>query len=255
MALTDPISFQLYSARNFPPLDRQLAMLAAEGYTNVEPYSAFYGDVGAAKRLLDVNGLKARSGHFGLDQLEREPEAVLSIAQALGMDFVIVPYIVPESRPTDRAGWVAFGQRLARAGAPVRAKGLRFGWHNHDFEFRPLPDGSFPIEHVLADDGVLWEADIAWIARGEADPRPWLRRYAGRIPLVHVKDIAPAGQKRDEDGWADVGSGTLPWQDYWDLAVASGAEVMIAEHDNPSDFGRFAHASAEAMQAMAKGGR
>ena len=47
--------------------------------------------------------------------------------------------------------------------------------------------------------------------RGGADPRRWIERYRGRIPLVHVKDIAPAGEKEDEDGWADVGTGTVPW--------------------------------------------
>jgi sugar phosphate isomerase/epimerase len=253
MALTDPISFQLYSARKFPPLETQLAMLSAEGYSNVEPYSAFYDDVAGAKALLERHGLKALSGHFGLELLETDPDKALSIARALGMAIVVVPYVSPEGRPQDMRGWQAFGARLAKAGAPVRKAGLRFAWHNHDFEFRKLADGSYPIEHVLADPAVLWEADIAWIAKAEADPIPWLERYRGRIPLVHVKDIAPQGEKRDEDGWADVGTGILPWQRYWDLAVQGGAEAMIAEHDNPSDASRFAHVSAERMRSFAKG--
>ena len=91
-----------------------------------------------------------------------------------------------------------------------RPRGLRFAWHNHDFEFQPLEDGSLPIEHVLGD-RLLWEADLAWVVRGGADPRRWIERYRGRIPLVHVKDIAPAGENADEDGWADVGAGVVPW--------------------------------------------
>lgn len=252
MPLTDPISFQLYSARNFPPLDQQLRLLAAEGYSNVEPYSAFYEDVEGARQLLVRHGLGARSGHFGLDLVEREPSKVLDIAHALGMDIIVVPYLGAEDRPTDVVGWASFGQRLAKAGAPIRAAGLRYAWHNHDFEFKVLADGSYPIEHVLVE-GVLWEADIAWICRGNADPRPWLKRYSGRVPLVHVKDIARAGTNANEDGWADVGAGVLPWQEYWNLGIASGAEAMIAEHDNPSDIKRFAHASAEAMRGFAKG--
>jgi len=253
MALTDPISFQLYTARNYPPVEQQLSLLAETGFGNVETFGGiFYDDAAAGKALLGRYGLKSRSGHFGLDFVEKEPQKVLEIAATLGMGFIVVPYLGAEDRPTDAQGWSALGKRLAKAGAPVRAKGLRFAWHNHDFEFKPLSDGSFPIEHILSDD-VLWEADIAWIVRGGEDPRPWLKRFAGRVPLVHVKDIAKPGENLAEDGWADVGTGVMPWQAYWDLAVASGAEIMIGEHDNPSDLARFARVSAEAMRRFNKG--
>ena len=91
--------------------------------------------------------------------------------------------------------------------------------------------------------------------RGKADPEAWLDRYRGRIPLVHVKDIAPTGQNIDEDGWADVGMGMLPWPTLWDKCIAAGAEIMIAEHDNPSDFERFARVSAYAMRRFSEGAR
>ena len=80
----------------------------------------------------------------------------------------------------------------------------------------------------------------------------WIERYRGRIPLVHVKDLAPAGAKTDEDGWADVGAGVLPWAALWSACVAAGAEIMIAEHDNPSDFARFARTSSAAMKALSQ---
>ena len=60
-------------------------------------------------------------------------------------------------------------------------------------------------------------------------------------------------RKRHEDGWADVGAGIMPWSELWPQCVAAGAETMIAEHDNPSDFDRFARVSAMAMRAYAKG--
>jgi sugar phosphate isomerase/epimerase len=110
-----------------------------------------------------------------------------------------------------------------------------------------------PIEHILGA-RLVWEADIAWIARGDADPEYWVERYCGRIPLVHVKDIAPEGQNADEDGWADIGAGVLPWRNLWAQCVLAGAEIMIAEHDNPTDFDRFARVSAGAMRGYASGG-
>ena len=59
--------------------------------------------------------------------------------------------------------------------------------------------------------GIGWEMDVAWVIRGGADPLKWIAEYGPRITAVHVKDIAPAGQNANEDGWADVGHGTVDW--------------------------------------------
>jgi sugar phosphate isomerase/epimerase len=254
MVRTPASSFQLYSARNFPPFEAQCAVLAELGYACVETFGPLHDDPAATRRLLDRYGLAARSAHFSLDLTENHAERTADIARQLGVEIIVAPYLGPEQRPTTAADWQALGTSLARIGERFAAEGFRFAWHNHDFEFQPLPDGSLPIEHVLGD-GLLWEADVAWIARSGADPTLWIERYRGRIPLVHVKDIAPAGEHADEDGWADVGAGILPWRDLWRRCVEAGAEIMVAEHDNPSDFKRFARVSFEAMRAMANGAR
>ena len=57
-----------------------------------------------------------------------------------------------------------------------------------------------------------WEMDVAWVIRGGADPLAWIEKYKDRITAAHVKDIAPAGENTDEDGWADVGHGTVDWK-------------------------------------------
>lgn len=254
MPLLNPLSLQIYSGRNFPPVEAQLATAARCGFSNIETFGPLHDDAEQTRRLLDRFVLTARSAHFGLDLIESHPERVRAIATTLGVEFVVAPYLAPERRPTDIAGWKALGERLARARDGFAQRGYRFAWHNHDFEFAVLPDGSCPIEHVLGDD-LLWEADLAWVVRGGADAAAWLARYAGRIPLVHVKDVAPAGEKLDEDGWADVGKGVLPWRALWPQCVAAGAEIMIAEHDNPADFERFARVSAAAMREYSLGPR
>jgi len=88
------------------------------------------------------------------------------------------------------------------------------------------------------------------VALGDGDPIGWIDRYRHRIPLIHVKDVAPVGERTNEDGWSDVGEGALPWPALWSACVAAGAEVMIAEHDNPSDFDRFARVSCTAMRTF-----
>ena len=251
MALRHPLAVQLYSGRNFPPLESQIAVAARAGFTHVETFGPLNEMAKETRGLLDRHGLSAASAHMGLDWIEADTARAIAAARTLGADFVVAPYLPPDKRPVGRAGWIALGERLARVRDAVARSGLRFAWHNHDFEFAALPDGSLPIEHVLGAD-LAWEADLAWVARGGADPGAWVERYRGRMPLVHVKDIAPSGQKIDEGGWADVGAGVLPWANLWSACVAAGAEVMIAEHDNPSNFERFAQASASAMLAFAR---
>ena len=249
------VSFQLYSARNFQPFSEVFKVLKAAGYTEVEGYGALYaaldaGAVASTKAELDANGLAMPTAHFGIDMLEDEPDRVLDIARTLGIEAIYCPYLMPDQRPTDAAGWTAFGERLQKASEPYRAASLDFGWHNHDFEFHALSDGSFAQDRILEGGPDLsWEADIAWVMRGGADPFPWIEKYADRITAVHVKDIAPAGENVDEDGWADVGHGMMPWADLMKALGRTKAKHFIVEHDNPKDIERLATRSIQSIKA------
>ncbi|TPE49559.1 sugar phosphate isomerase/epimerase family protein [Amaricoccus solimangrovi] len=241
--MTD-FSYQLYSSRNFPTLADTLAMLAAAGYKGVEGYGALYADDAKVAELtagLAAHHLRMPTAHFGLDMLENEPEKVLGIAKALGIETIYCPFLPPDQRPTDGAGWLAFGARLQAASEPYRAAGLGFGWHNHDFEFVPAADGVIPLEAIFEGGPDLeWEADIAWIIRGGADPMEWIQTHGRRITAVHVKDIAPEGENADEDGWADVGAGTVDWKAIMTALENRQVKAFVMEHDNPKDHARFA---------------
>ena len=69
---------------------------------------------------------------------------------------------------------------------------------------------------------LTWQADVAWLVRGGAEPATWLRRYSDRLVSAHVKDIAPEGTALDEDGWADVGAGVLDWKSLWQICRDCG---------------------------------
>jgi sugar phosphate isomerase/epimerase len=238
------LSFQLYSARAFPPLGDTLAMLARIGYREVEGYGGVYDKPAALARLLDRNGLTMPTGHFGITVLEAERPKVLEIANTLGIRRVYAPYIAPELRPKSMAGYRKLGKRLAAIGEWLRSEGLGFGWHNHDFEFVKLPTGEMPIDILFEAAPMMdWEIDVAWIARAGLNPVPWIKRHAGRITCVHVKDIARKGECLDEDGWADVGQGTVNWSAAFAALKSSRTLHWIMEHDNPNDLERFARHS------------
>ena len=140
MLPNDDISFQLWSSRNFPPLDQQFGYLKSLGYTDVQPYHGQYDDPAGLRALLDQNGLTAKSGHFNLVDLTDRFDAAVDAARIVGMDLIIAPYLEEPERPTDRQGWEALGAKLADLAKRYEASGLTFAWHNHNFEFEPLPD-------------------------------------------------------------------------------------------------------------------
>ena len=245
-------SYQLYSSRNFPPVDGTLKMLAAAGYGSVEGYGGLYADEAAVDAMeagLRSTGLTMPTAHFGLDMIEAAPEKVIAIAKRLGIRRIYCPWIHPDMRPTDGAGWQALGARLQKAGAPIRDADLGFGWHNHDFEFIRCADGTIPQEELFKGGPDLeWEMDVAWVVRGGADPFAWIDQEKSRITAAHVKDIAPTGQNLDQDGWSDVGAGTVPWARLLPALRAIGVQHFVMEHDNPKDHAGFAAASIAAAK-------
>jgi len=244
------LSFQLYSARNFQPWPEMLQALAANGYRQVEGYGDVYANPAEFAADLDNLGLKMPSGHFGIDMLEDDFDSALSIISAFGMTQVYCPYLNEEDRPKDAAGWQGFARRLATIGEKLASHGVAFGWHNHDFEFVALPDGQMPMAIILETaKNISWESDIAWIVVGGEDPFAWIEKYGDRISAIHVKDRAPEGENIDQDGWSDVGAGTMDWAALLTAVKnKTNASVYAVEHDNPSDAFAFAKNSFDNIQ-------
>lgn len=244
-------SIQLYSARNFPPVTDLLPRLAALGYTRVEGFGGLYADAKSLAGALAASGLTMPTGHFGLDMLQ-DTDATLRTAETLGIRTLFCPAVPRELWDQPEDGWRRLADTLAGLGAAYRSHGLGFGWHNHHFEFVPTAGGALPIEIIL--DGapdIEWELDVAWVVRSGNDPFAWIDRYPDRITAVHIKDIAPEGEAADEDGWADVGHGTMAWGDL--MAAISGntsCAHYVMEHDNPSDIDRFARRSVETLKRL-----
>lgn len=243
------ISYQLYSSRNWE-VEETFKMLAELGIKEVEGVGPYYEDLAKTKALLDSHGMTMPTAHFAPNLVENEPEKAIEIAKTLGIKSVIVPFIPPAERPTALAGWQDFATRLAKAGEPIIAAGLEYGWHNHDFELVPV-DGQMPLDIIAAaSDDIMLELDLAWVEVAGHDPAEWLAKYADRITTVHVKDRAPEGENADESGWADVGHGIMDWPAIKQAMDAAGVERYVIEHDNPNDHVRMATRSLATVQAF-----
>lgn len=246
------LSIQLYSMRDYEDQIGLLNELSAIGMTQVEGYGGVYGDPGAYRAAMDANGISMPSGHMGLNEIEDDFEATLDIAKTLGIGFIIAPYLEEKDRPDTSNGYAKLAHRLNAAAKKYAKHGILFGWHNHDFEFVTLADGGIPMDIILEQaPDIKWEADLAWVARGASDPLQYIQRYGSRLAAIHVKDIAPAGKNLDEDGWADLGAGTLDWAALLQACRSQSSHLLYAlEHDKPKDPLGYATRSAVAFEKL-----
>ena len=239
------VSYQLYSSRKFPPIEAHFPTLRAMGYDAVEPWPpAYAGDPAAFRRALDRAELKCFGFHLPLKELETDPERCIDIALTLGAMHLIPPFVAEADRRWTTEFWLGVGRILCRAQNLASPHGLRILWHNHDFEYALLPDGSRPIDRILEGGGadVGYELDVGWLTRAGVRPETEFERYGDRIFAIQVKDTAPDGFL-EEDGWTATGDGIIDWMSLRPSFYQTPATYIVVEHDNPADWKRFAERS------------
>jgi sugar phosphate isomerase/epimerase len=228
------VGLQLYSVRHLLERDWSgtLAEIASIGYREVEFAGYFDRPPRTIRHLLDRLGLAAPAGHFSKEDLLAPSAAALDTAAVVGHSWVIVAWIAAEERRS-LDGWRRIADDLNRIGERCRTRGLRFAYHNEDYDFAPA-GGRIPFDVLLeATDPHLvdLELDLYWLTKGGGDPATYLARTAGRTRLVHVKDSAGPPAHR----MVDVGQGALDWRRLVRTAWRAGVRHYFVEHDDPAD--------------------
>jgi sugar phosphate isomerase/epimerase len=225
------LAVQLYTLRHRleEDLEGTLTQLAEAGAHDVE-LAGFYGRRPEELRAaLDAAGLAAVSGHVPIEGWEEWPDRVVAAAETLGCDTLVVPWVPPPETAAEADAIVA---RIAGARDVASGAGLTFAYHNHDFEFRTLDDGT-DLWSRLATAGIPQQPDVGWLTVAGRDPAATISELAGRCPSVHAKDV----RQRADGTWEDViaGDGEIDWPAVVAAAVAAGAARIVVELDNPSE--------------------
>ena len=226
------IGIQLYTVRDrmAEDLPGTLQKIAQIGYDEVEFAGYFEHTPAQIKGFLDAAGLVSPSAHTSIDAIRTSPERLIETAQTLGNRYIALGWLAPEERRT-LDDYRRHIDLIAGFAAQCRGAGLRFAWHNHDFEFTEL-EGQRPIDLLLdATDSELVqvELDLYWIAKVGVDPLDYFKRYPGRFPLCHIKDMAADGRM------ADVGDGRIDFAAIFASGDLAGFQHYYIERDDSAD--------------------
>ncbi len=226
------IGLQLYTIRRLAIRDLRGALAAAAetGYTEVEFAGYFDHTPEQVRAMVDELALDPVSTHVSLEELRNDLEAVASSAEIIGHRYVVLPYLLEE----DRGGlddYRRLADELNQIGQRLSQAGIRFGYHNHDFEFTRI-DGVVPFDLLLEGTDpelVTFELDLYWATYAFADPAAYLNAHPGRFQLCHLKDMDRYRQM------TDVGAGQIDFARILHFAKAGGLEHFFVEHDAPPD--------------------
>lgn len=255
-SLANSLGLQLYTLRDTIVHDPKgvLQKVASFGYKNLETFDyrdgTIYGmpfaEFGTFTKDL---GMRVVSGHYGLDLASSDRwEAAIADAKSIGQRYMVVPYL-DESVRASLDDYKRICEQLNRAGEICNQHGIRFGYHNHAFEFDTM-DGRKPFDLMLDElDPKLVgiEMDIYWVVRAGEDPIVYLDRYPGRFEQWHVKDM----DKNNKDLNADVGTGSIDYKPIFAAAKKSGMTHWYVEQETyPGEPIDSVGASAEFLKAM-----
>jgi sugar phosphate isomerase/epimerase len=246
------IAYQLYTSRKALPLVGQFSFLKGIGYDHIEVWpGAYQADPKAFRKALDDAGLDAPSVLISDPGETDDLGQFIDMAQILGAAMIVRPGMPPHRRPKVQDGWKRLAERLSAEAVVAERAGLKFAWHNHDFEFTPLPDGSRPIDLLMgfSDPLVRLELDCGWVFQAGGDIATELTRFAERIIAIHAKDAAPLGTTV-EDGWTALGDGVIDWPGLLPQIKATDAILAVVEHDEPADWQYVAKRSFESLSEL-----
>ncbi len=222
-------SLQIYSLRdecnnNFEDV---LKNVSEAGYDGVELYSFFDYSKEQMKELLDKYNLVCTSVHTGYDLLKNNLDYVIEFNKYINNNNIILPYY--EAKCAN--DWDCLVEFLKETSKKLKEHSLNLLYHNHEFEFMPI-DGRLPIDILLnglTQDEMNFEVDCYWVKYAGLEPAEFLNKYANRIKMLHIKDMAVSGEEKT---MTEVGTGIINYIDIVKFAKLNNFEWLVIEQDD-----------------------
>jgi len=237
------VGIQLYTVRDNMKIDpaNTLSLLAEIGYKYVEHANyidrKFYGYTAVEfKKILDGLGLKMPSGHTVLSPRHWDDEKkdftdswkyTIEDAAIIGQQYVISPSLDAVYRK-DYDQLLKFLEVFNKSGELCKKSGMKFGYHNHDFEFSEKLNGETLYDIILKNtnkDSVIQQLDMGNLYNGGAKAIDLVKKYPGRFASLHVKDEIPASTGNEKYESTILGTGIVNVKEVTDLVKKNSKNI------------------------------
>jgi len=231
------VGAQLYTVRQFTQdlagIAESLKKVAGIGYTAVQTSGFGPVDPKGVARLLEDNGLTVASTHTAWERFQNDLDAVIEEHLLFKCTHPAIGGLPAEYRAAD--GVKRFVDELGPIAEKLAQVGMDFSYHNHNHEFARYGQVTWMemLYQQAAPDLLKFELDVYWVQAGGADPAFWVRKCAGREPLLHLKDMRITPQR--EQRFAEIGEGNLNWPAILSAAEEGGVEWYLVEQDQCYD--------------------
>lgn len=236
----EQISVNLYTLRERLKTSAEFAAaikrLAEIGFKSVQLSGVANDMMSEAEfvRVCSDQGITITATHEPAEKLLQDPQWSIDRLGKLGVTQTAYPYPqnVDFSNEAAVAKWLA---RLEEVNGILRAAGITLSYHNHHIEFVKV-GGKTVMERIFTETTLTGEPDTYWVQMGGGSPLEWVKRFAdaGRLPLLHLKDVRIAPNRDTQ--FAELGAGVLDFAPIIAAAEAGGCQSFIIEQD--STYGR-----------------
>lgn len=227
------IAAQMFTLREFtktpPDIAKTLARVKKLGYEAVQLSALGPIEPKELAKILQNEGLTCCATHVNPDRLKNEPQAVIDEHKLWNCNFTAIGGYNPKEKGSAQH-WLEWIKDFNAVAKKLDGSGIAVGYHNHSHELVKF-DGKTALQLMLDNfDRSIWmEFDTYWITQGGGDPIQWINKVSGRIPCVHLKDMAV---KHDRTQYmAEVGVGNLNWDGILKACKAAGTQWYIVEQD------------------------
>ena len=187
-----PIALQLYSVRDDMEADfaGTLKKVKSFGYDGVEFAGLFGHTAEEVKKMCADAGVTPISAHVPYDELKKGDETFKTYAE-IGCKYIVIPWINAEYLAGGEKN-AEFYENVKKFGELANKHGMKLCYHNHDFEFEKV-DGEYKLDllyKAISPELLSTQLDTCWVNVGGENPADFVRKYNGRIEIVHLKDFA-----------------------------------------------------------------
>ena len=233
--MKENLGIQLFSVRDclktYEDAEKTLSALKAAGYSEAQTAGCDFGydKLGELGRKI---GIKMIGTHYGFDELLNDLGTVVEQNRLIGSENIGLGGMVFDSVEAV-ALFIAQANEIAKK---VAAAGMKFTYHNHSHEFGKWENGKTTMQMLaegLDQDNISFVLDTYWVQYGGGDICKWIEKLAGRIDILHLKDMKVV----DFKGWqnkpaiTEIGDGNMDWQHIVDTARKCGIKHYIVEQD------------------------